>query len=412
MEIIDRILDKKYARIALAALFASFLWLYVALGVANEHTKVIKNVPVNFQYRQSAYTVLGLDIIETDIETVDVTVTGPRSVTGDLTAEDIIVYPNITGINGAGKYTFTLTAERTSSVKNFTIDSLGTDSVTMRLDTIVTKEFPVEVDISTIIVAPDCMAEMPTTNPSTVTITGPEYKINTVSRVVAATVGNETISTTSVLQSEIRLYDENDALMDAKYLTVNRDSVDITIPVVKEVIVPVKIRFTNKPSGFNTDNLHISLSVSNIRLAVPAANRQNITEYIAGYIDLNALEPDKDYVFDLSLPNGCRSMDAVTQITASVSGVNLAQKTIDVTEISVINDRDGNVDVVTDTIKGVTVIGDKGAVEKLQSGDVIAQIDMSKLSAAVGQQTVEVSFVIPSTDRVYVMGKYTVNIRI
>ena len=214
MEIIDRILDKKYARIALAALFASFLWLYVALGVANEHTKVIKNVPVNFQYRQSAYTVLGLDIIETDIETVDVTVTGPRSVTGDLTAEDIIVYPNITGINGAGKYTFTLTAERTSSVKNFTIDSLGTDSVTMRLDTIVTKEFPVEVDISTIIVAPDCMAEMPTTNPSTVTITGPEYKINTVSRVVAATVGNETISTTSVLQSEIRLYDENDALME------------------------------------------------------------------------------------------------------------------------------------------------------------------------------------------------------
>ena len=62
MEIIDKILDKKYARIALAALFASFLWLYVALGVANEHTKVIKNVPVNFQYRQSAYTVLGLDI--------------------------------------------------------------------------------------------------------------------------------------------------------------------------------------------------------------------------------------------------------------------------------------------------------------------------------------------------------------
>ena len=180
MEIIDRILDKKYARIALAALFASFLWLYVALGVANEHTKVIKNVPVNFQYRQSAYTVLGLDIIEADIETVDVTVTGPRSVTGDLTADDIIVYPNITGINGAGKYTFTLTAERTSSVKNFTIDSLGTDSVTMRLDTIVTKEFPVEVDISTIIVAPDCMAEMPTTNPSTVTIPDPEYKINMV----------------------------------------------------------------------------------------------------------------------------------------------------------------------------------------------------------------------------------------
>jgi YbbR domain-containing protein len=191
-----------------------------------------------------------------DITSVDVSVTGPRSVTGDLTADDIIVYPSITGIDGPGSYTFVLTSDKTSNISNFTINSYSKDNVTVRFDRLISKEFPVEVDISSVVVDSNYMAERPTTNPSTVTITGPEYKINSISRVVAATVTTETLSQTAVLPSKVSLYDENGGLIDDKLLSMNVAEVDITIPITKEVILPVKVEYVNVPAGFDTGILH------------------------------------------------------------------------------------------------------------------------------------------------------------
>ncbi|MEG1783155.1 MAG: hypothetical protein RR253_07900, partial [Oscillospiraceae bacterium] len=128
--------------------------------INNEHTTIIRNVPINMQYRQSAtYQSLGLDVIEMDIKSVSVSITGPRSVTGDLTAEDIIVYPTIVGIDGAGKYTLKLTAEKTSSVKDFSIGSMSHDTITVRFDRLITKEVPVEMDISSVSVSSEYIAD-------------------------------------------------------------------------------------------------------------------------------------------------------------------------------------------------------------------------------------------------------------
>ena len=84
---------------------------------------------------------------------------------------------------------------------------------------------------------------------------------------------------------------------------------------------------------------------------------------------------------------------------------------MNVSEIKVINDADGTIQIMTKTINNVTVLGDKAAVEALSEGGVIAQLDAAKLTAAQGQQNVEVDFIIPSTDKVYVKGVHTVTIK-
>ena len=406
-----RLLEDSRFLMVISVVIAILLWGYVVVFVNNEHTTTIYDVPINMQYRQSAYQAQGLDVIEMDITTVDVSVTGPRSVTGDLTADDIIIYPAITTIDGAGTYTFLLTSDKTSNISNFTINSYSKDSVTVRLDRLVTKEFPVEVDISSLVVADDCMADRPTTNPSTVQITGPEYKVNTISRVVAATITTETLSQTSVLPSDVRLYDELGNEVDTKLLTIDVEEIDITIPIMKEVILPVIVDYVNVPRGFDTSLLKQTLSMHEIRLAVPASNSSALTDIVVGYIDLATLELDQKYTFELKLPAGCRSLDEVTQILVEVSGKNLAQRVMTVTEIKVINDPEASIKVMTKTIGNVTVIGDKDAVESLSEGGVIAQIDAATLTAAQGQQTVEVDFVIPSTDKAYVKGVHTVTIK-
>lgn len=406
-----RLLDDNRFLKFISVCIAIVLWGYVVVFVNNEHTTTIYDVPVNMQYRRSAYQSLGLDVIETDIATVDVSVTGPRSVTGDLKAEDIIIYPAITGIDGAGTYTFQLTSDKTSNVSNFTINSFSKDTVTVRFDRLVTKEFPVEVDISSVVVDSNYMADRPSTNPSTVEITGPEYKINTISRVVAATISTETLSQTSVLSSEITLYDENNSIVDYKLLSMNVADVDITIPIMKEVILPVKVEYVNVPSGFDTATLKQTLSADSIRLSVPAASVSSITDFVVGYIDLATLKTDEKYVFDLKLPQGWRSLDEVTQIQATISGQNLAERVMNVSEIKVINDAANSISVITKVINNVTIVGEKSAVDALSAGSVIAQIDAATLTAAQGQQSVEVDFIIPSTEAAYVKGVYTVTIK-
>ena len=304
---LSKLLDDSRFLKFISVVMAVILWGYVVVFVNNEHTTTIHDVPINMQYRASAYQSMGLDVIEMDITSVDVSVTGPRSVTGDLTADDIIVYPSITGIDGPGSYTFVLTSDKTSNISNFTINSYSKDNVTVRFDRLISKEFPVEVDISSVVVDSDYMAERPTTNPSTVTITGPEYKINSISRVVAATVTTETLSQTAVLPSKVSLYDENGGLIDDKLLSMNVAEVDITIPITKEVILPVKVEYVNVPAGFDTGILHQSLSVKEIRLSVPAQSASALTDFVVGYIDLATLKTNEKYVFDLKLPSGYRS---------------------------------------------------------------------------------------------------------
>ena len=408
---LSKLLDDSRILWLISILMAITLWGYVVVFVNNEHTTTIHDVPINMQYRASAYQSMGLDVIEMNITSVDVSVTGPRSVTGDLTADDIIVYPSITGIDGPGSYTFVLTSDKTSNISNFTINSYSHDNVVVRLDRLTSKEFPVEVDISSIVVDSDYMADRPTTNPSTVTITGPEYKINSIDRVVAATITTETLSQTAVLPSKISLYDENGGLIDDKLLSMNVAEVDITIPIMKEVTLPVKVEYVNVPAGFDTGILHQSLSAKEIRLSVPSQAASSLTDFVVGYIDLSTLKTGEKYVFDLKLPAGYRSLDEVAQISAVISGDNLAEKVINVSEIKILNDADGDIQLLTKVINNVSVIGEKSAVEKLSAGGVIAQIDAATLTAAQGQQSVEVDFIIPSTNAAYVKGAYTVNIK-
>lgn len=410
-EKLQKLIGGKYFLPVLSFLIALCIWIYVVVFVNTQHTVTINNVPVNMQYKQSVYQSMGLDVVDGGNMTVDVTITGSRSTTADITADDILVYPNITNIDGSGTYTFTLTAEKVSGFKNFEISSLSRDTVTVRLDKLISKDFTVTADISSVVVAADCMADMPTVNPGTVNISGPEYKINSIAKVVAVTSENTTVSRSTVLTGLIKLYDENDAEIDKSLLTLSFETADVTVPVMKEVTLPVKVEYVNVPEGFNTDVLHQSLSVSELKLAVPAQYAASLSEFVVGYIDLSTLETDKPYEFAVTLPTGYRSMDDVKKVIATISGANLTEKNINVSEIKIINDPDGKIEVLTTVINNVVLVGEPDAIENLSVGGVIAQIDAARLSLAQGQQSVSASFIIPSTDRVFVKGSYTVSIR-
>lgn len=405
------LINSKAVTFFISFVVAVILWSVVVTYISNDITTRIKGVTVNFNYNKIAYQNLGLEIIETDIEKVDVVVSGPRSVVGTLTADDVIVYPNFTSVSDTGKYTLQLTWAKTSNIKDFSVESLSRQQVNVRFDRMTEKTFNVDIDVSALVIPGEYMVDKITTAPETITIRGPENTVNTISKVTATIETAETLTQSTVLPAKIKIYDVNGAEVDSTYLKLDAEATTITVPVLKEVELPIKVEYINVPQGFDTDTLHLSLSHSKIRLAVPSKIAANLTEFVVGYIDLKTLETDKPYLFDVKIPSGYKNMNDLEKISATISSSNLVTRTVAVSEIKILNKGQQDVEVLTQIINNVIIIGEKEVVEALSSGSVIAQIDMSRVGLAQGQQTVEVEIIIPSTGEAYVKGTYTVTIK-
>ena len=401
----------KSDRLTLAVSFvlAVALWSIVVTFFSTEARTTIEDVPVNFDYNAS-YLNLELEIIEKDIETVDVVVTGPRNVIGALTKDDIIVYPQFSNVREAGRYSLALNAIKSSSVLEYQIESLSSYQTSVRFDRLVEKSFSVDIDVSNLTIPGEFMVDKIYVTPGDITVKGPENSVNLISKVVA-TVQPQEITQSSVLPATLTLFDENGDVVDSTFVTFSHEEITITVPVLSEVTLPVKVDFINVPAGFDTNTLNVVLSQETIHLAVPTRTAQNLTEYVIGYIDLKTLETDRPYVFDITMAANYKNMDDVTQISATVSHEGFASKAVTIQEIKVLNQGNQNVEVLTQKISNVEIVGEASVVENLSNGSVIAQIDMSHVSLAQGQQTVEVDIIIPSTSKAYAKGTYYATIK-
>ena len=402
-------LDSKYFTMILSFLMAVAIWIVVVTFFSTDARTTIKDVPIDIDYN-SSYLNLDLEIIDQNIETVDVTVVGPRNIVGSLTKDDIIVYPNINSVKMAGKYELSLNAVKKSSIMEYQIESLSDYQVSVRFDHLAEKAFKIDADISNLTIPDDLMVDKITITPDNVIVKGPESTVNKISKVVA-TVAQQELTQTAVLPAVLKIYDENDVELDATHISYDVEEFNITVPVLKEITVPVVIDYTNVPAGFNTSLFNVALSQKEITLAVPSRSADSINQFVVGYIDLGTLEIDSPYVFDISLPSGYKNVKQVSQISATINGEKLDSKSVTVKEIKVINSGDQKVEVLTEAINHVEIVGDKAVVEKLEADKVIAQLDMTKVALAQGQQTVEVDVIIPSTDAAFVRGTYYVTIR-
>ena len=402
-------LDSKYFTMILSFLMAVAIWIVVVTFFSTDARTTIKDVPIDIDYN-SSYLNLDLEIIDQNIENVDVTVVGPRNIVGSLTKDDIIVYPNINSVKMAGKYELSLNAVKKSSIMEYQIESLSDYQVTVRFDHLAEKTFKIDTDISSLTIPDDLMVDKITITPDNVVVKGPEGTVNKISKVVA-TVEHQELSQTAVLPAVLKIYDENDVELEATHISFDVEEFNITVPVLKEITVPVLIDYTNVPAGFDTSLFNVALSQKEITLAVPSRSADSINQFVVGYIDLSTLETDSPYVFDISLPSGYKNIKQVSQISATINGEKLGSKSVTVKEIKVINSGEQKVEVLTEAINHVEIVGDKTVVEKLEADKVIAQLDMTKVALAQGQQTVEVDVIIPSTDEAFVRGTYYVTIR-
>lgn len=249
----------------------------------------------------------------------------------------------------------------------------------------------------------------------TVTLTGPSSELADVASCTAEVSYNDPLNDSVTVDTHLRFYNESGHELTFDYVTLDHDTVEVTLTVYKTAQLPVNVRFVNTPPNFDDSVLIYSLSQTELRVAGPADVVDNLSELAVGTIDLSTFALDKVYEMPITLPSGLVSLDNVDTVTVSFNCSAMATKTLNIPaeNIEVINlPSTYQLTVESDRLMNVTLCGPASVLESLTADQVVAQIDADDFAVSLGQQNIACSIYVPADGRIFVLGSYTVPCRI
>lgn len=410
--------DNKIFRILLALSCGIITWLIVAMFIDSNATHFITNASINWTNSSSTYTAQGLDIVERpDIENVTVRVDGDGTVIGNMTSADIMVYPSYTGVTGPGETTLRLQA-RVTNTSEFSGDIKLTvenpTTVDVVFDEVSEKVVPVTVDATLVEVEAGYSLNRTTAVPAEVTLRGPTTELDQIESVVAPVTETETLADTTTLPAMLEMRDEDGAVFEPQYTTMDSESVNVTLTVYQVRELPLVIDFIGTPVSFDTGTLKYTLSQQTLRVAGPTRTVSALEALTVSNFDLaREFEVGRDYQRLVELPAGLVSQDGISTVTLNFDTSNMDSTTLNVSNIRAINvPSNYDIEVLSSLVNGVMLYGPTEEIGELSADSIVAQIDCQSLNLTVGQQTVPVTIQIPSSSRIFATGSYSVQCQV
>ncbi len=273
----------------LSVLAAFILWLYVFQAV--EYEKELKNIPIFFE---NFDTSLGLDVVSGFESSIDVTISGTKSVINAIDADNIRATVDMSPVTEKGSYELDINLQVQGSAN---ILSQSVTQIQLFVDKTVEKQIKVEPSINYNIQNPYSLGEI-TVNPEFVTIRGPETDINNVEKAMIVselgTVKNAIHST-----SKISLFDINNKEIDSRFINISPANGKIDIDVYKTSLFVVQ-------PDFVVDNSVYEYSYMPSRLYLHG-KVSDVEECTSLATELFVIEAEGEYRVMLKLPEGVKA---------------------------------------------------------------------------------------------------------
>ena len=400
--------------ISLAASFV--LWLVVSLLLRPTGEVVIQGVGVNVNVQSGILGELGLSAIEGAESTVNVTISGSRSVIGGVSAEDISVSPSLSGVTGAGVYELDLKAINSTS-KDFEIVGVHPSSISVKFDKYVDKVVPLKYVINGEYNIPDeFIQEEIYTNPTQIVVTGPEIDVAEISGAVVTVELSGDYSETIAIIGEVILVDE-----DNNQINYNRDEISLStnsatvyVPVHKSARLPVSFDYTNIPEYFDISNLSYSLSTTDILVEGEDKTIDKYSDIFIGYVDMRDISLENNSVeFEIRLPEGLTSQNSDENVSVTFDLTDYVESTFNATQINIINVPQGYKVTPNASKVAVTLIGPAEVINGLSAKDIVVQIDLSTREITqTGQYRIQADVFLPGGENAWAIGSYSTTITV
>ncbi len=395
----------------LSVLSAIVIWAVISITIYPTVERVYV-LPISVDLEGSYAQANQLDVMSVSDQTVTVTISGNRGQIGDLSAEDFTVSADVTSVMLAREYNLNIDIACTDD-REFEVVSIEPSTVSVSFDKIVSAEFEVEVDTSSLKIASGYMMGDPIITPETVTVTGAQDKVNSITKVVASVYSDAELDSTVELNvSELTLYN-NSAIIsnEDKSITFDKTSFAVQVPVYVRQTLPLKVTIINAPERFDVESFREQLvfSLEEIDIAAPNDRIKEITSLNIGTINMREVDIGSEFTFNAAdfMPEGYENLSGVEIVTVTCPSEGLAKKAIGVRKsaIQFVNaPSQFEFEIITSGFTP-TFVGSEEHIEELTIADISAQIDLIDFDMQEGDHKMAVEFEVLSYDDVWVIGE-------
>lgn len=397
--------NKKF--VSAFSLIAAFVfWLVITINQNPERIRTFGNIPVSISTEGTAAGELGLDVISQGSNTASVRVSGPSYVIASLSSSDISVTAPLAMVTEAGEYELVLSASCSES--GIKVLGVTPSKVKAVFDYVDTKLYNLEVEAKGATAVSGLIVDTPsvsTMTDSTITITGPRTELAKIAKVVAVADVNAQLKATTTFDANINLYDANGEKVDASNFTLSVSKVKITVPILKQKEVPVKVTFSNVPKAYNEKDISHSVSTGKVTVMGPESIIDTIKSVTLEPIDFFSISKNNNS-FDVApvLPNGVKIAENIANVTVVISTSGLSEGTYNVSnfEFKGIDSKK----VSSSGVRNVKICGPSAAIRKIKSSGLYAVADLTGKTAGV--YTVPVRIFAENYDNIWQVGTYEV----
>ncbi|HOP12211.1 MAG TPA: CdaR family protein [Oscillospiraceae bacterium] len=410
------ILSNKRILQILSVVAAVFIWAMVSTGAAVQETKTIKNVPIEFDATGSLFQTYGLKVVDSDIDVVDVTVTGPRYVISSLNSSDIKVTAITTDVTTPGNYQMNLRPGFQDSGIDAEVALKSTEPVNAKFDTFTSFELTIlpekEGDIS---VASGYVLGTVTVSPATVTIEAPSTYVSQISQAVVKYSKKQSDLTNGfITNSDIILLDADDQEITDSSIELSTDTAEISVPILKRKMVNISITLLNAPDGWSK---YLSVTPSTIEIAGPENIVDAMTELPVGSIDVSTITDSQEERITLPEIQNILDVNNVGFVTVDIDYSKVKSKTFSVSQIGFSNigdiDLSGySVTFATTVLENVTVYASSSDISDVSSDNLRAVVTLDPNSITAGQISLPAKIISTDGTTIWTVGSYTVLVNI
>ncbi len=398
-------------------LAAIAIWAVVTVTQAPVVEQVISNVAVTIDMGDNSQPArLGLQPFGVTDMRVNVRVSGKRYEIRALSADDILVTADTSGVGAAGTHTLQLRAECEN--EDVDIVSISQQSVDVYFDAYKEQTYTLvpEIDAPNGVVPEGYTYTQSDLSTQSIVISGPATELNTIDRVVATVKIDTPLTATPSAPLVASVTPETASGEMPRYVTI-KDSGDVTlnIQVLKVRTLPTAVTFAGAPSAYAAAPLPYEVSPASVTVAGAPDTIDSLTSFIVGTVDFSRIgEGGGTYYFKAADISGFKVMDDVDTFRVDVSTGDMGSTTVTIPagSIRVQNVPQGFSASLEQLELQVTVVGTRGQIGSLSSSQVSASLDLSGVPAAEGVYEVQATIALSGTTACWAYNTYRLNVRL
>ena len=398
----------------IVALLTSFaIWVYVASNDQDVISKRFDGVRVEFTGEEALLASKGFVIIDPSVNTVSVTLSGPRNVVGLLEPSDLTASVDVSKLTQVGytNLTYSIKYPSNTNEANISVRRETPQVISFNLSPVVEKTVPVRgsFDGNT---AEGYTAESPVFEPSTITLKGAEALLSDISY-AWVTFGEEDISVSYTTDVPFTLMDSKGNECSSTGLTANVETVKATLPIlqIKEVALRAELL---QGAGANVENTKVTLEPASVTVAGDSAILAGLNQITVATIDLTDFSTTFTEKYPITIDNELSNLSGSSEVTVTVEivGLETEKYTIPAANLACTNVTSGFKSEILTRELEVVLRGTPEDLSSVRAENLRAVADLTDYNESAGTYIVDVKIYVDGSSNVGAVGDYQISIEL